>query len=205
VALSFSEAIKTCFQKFAEFRGRDSRPEFWWFALLYYLVIFAPVVAFLFISQDTHSFNQATFDDSATNGTGLVFGLILSAAVLAMLIPYLAVGTRRLHDTGKPGCWWFITLVPFGSIILIVFWASVRGQRAESIRAASWCPSGTAPGLFAAAPAPTFSAVGPSPPPRGGPVVWRCNRRSRAPGLPPYLPKGSRPGWYWLRVRPAPM
>jgi uncharacterized membrane protein YhaH (DUF805 family) len=123
-ALSFSEAIKTCFQKFAEFRGWASRPEFWWFALVYYLVIFAPVVAFLFISQDSNSFNQATFDNQGTNGTGLVFGLILSAAVLAMLIPYLAVGTRRLHDPGKPGWWWFITLVPFGSIILIVFWAS---------------------------------------------------------------------------------
>jgi uncharacterized membrane protein YhaH (DUF805 family) len=130
-ALSFSEAIKTCFQKFAEFRGRASRPEFWWFALLYYLVIFAPVVAFLFISQDSNSFNQATFDDPGTNGTGLVFGLILSVAVLAMLIPYLAVGTRRLHDTGKPGWWWFITLVPFGSIILIVFWAS-EGDRGSN-------------------------------------------------------------------------
>ena len=44
-ALSFSEAIRTCFRKYTEFRGRASRPEFWWFALLYYLVIFAPVVA----------------------------------------------------------------------------------------------------------------------------------------------------------------
>ena len=31
--LSFTEAIKTCFQKYAEFRGRASRPEFWWFVL----------------------------------------------------------------------------------------------------------------------------------------------------------------------------
>src|SRR4029453_1162400 len=34
-ALSFSEAIKTCFQKFAEFRGRASRPEFWGFPVPY--------------------------------------------------------------------------------------------------------------------------------------------------------------------------
>jgi hypothetical protein len=47
--------------------------------------------------------------------------------------------------------------------------------------------------------------LGPSPPPHGEPIVWRSNRRLRAPGLPLYLPKGRRPGWYLLRVRPAPM
>ena len=50
-ALSFFEAIKTCFQKFAEFRGRASRPEFWWFALLYYIVIFAPIVPLIAASS----------------------------------------------------------------------------------------------------------------------------------------------------------
>jgi hypothetical protein len=50
-ALSFSEAIRTCFQKYAEFRGRASRPEFWWFALLYYLVIFAPIVPLIAIGS----------------------------------------------------------------------------------------------------------------------------------------------------------
>jgi uncharacterized membrane protein YhaH (DUF805 family) len=160
-ALSFSEAIKTCFQKFAEFRGRASRPEFWWFALLYYLVIFAPVVAFLFISQDSDSFNQATFDNPGTNGTGLVFGLILSVAVLAMLIPYLAVGTRRLHDTGKPGWWWFITLVPFGSIILIVFWA-IEGDKGSN-------QYGPPPGAQAVQPAPPGSLPPPPPPPPPSP------------------------------------
>jgi len=160
-ALSFSEAIKTCFQKFAEFRGRASRPEFWWFALLYYLVIFAPVVAFLFISQDSDSYNQATFDNPGTNGTGLVFGLILSAAVLAMLIPYLAVGTRRLHDTGKPGWWWFITLVPFGSIILIVFWA-IEGDKGSN-------QYGPHPGAQAVQPAPPGSLPPPPPPPPPSP------------------------------------
>jgi hypothetical protein len=36
--------------------------------------------------------------------------------------------------------------------------------------------------------------LGPSPPPHGEPIVWRSNRRLRAPGLPLYLPKGRRPG-----------
>ena len=43
--VSFAEAIKTCFQKYAEFRGRAARPEFWWFFLLYYILIVAPLGA----------------------------------------------------------------------------------------------------------------------------------------------------------------
>jgi uncharacterized membrane protein YhaH (DUF805 family) len=153
--LSFAEAVSTCFRKFADFRGRATRPEFWWFVLLYYIVILAPVVAFLFISQDSDSFNQATFDDPGSNGTGLVFGLILSVAVIAMLIPYMAAGVRRLHDMGKSGWWWLIGLVPFGWIVLLVFLAS-EGDR-------GWNRYGPPPGVQAVPPPPQGTLP---PPPR---------------------------------------
>jgi hypothetical protein len=42
---------------------------------------------------------------------------------LAVLLPSLAVGVRRLHDTGKSGWYVLFELVPFGAIVLIVFWA----------------------------------------------------------------------------------
>jgi uncharacterized membrane protein YhaH (DUF805 family) len=157
VGLSFAEAVSTCFRKFADFRGRATRPEFWWFVLLYYIVILTPVVAFLFISQDSDSFNQATFDNPGTNGAGLVFGLILSVAVLAMLIPYLAAGVRRLHDTGKSGWWWLIGLVPFGWIVLLVFLAS-EGDR-------DWNRYGPPPGVQAVPPPPQGTLPPPPPPP----------------------------------------
>ena len=32
--MNFSEAIKVCFRKYADFSGRATRPEFWWFVLL---------------------------------------------------------------------------------------------------------------------------------------------------------------------------
>jgi uncharacterized membrane protein YhaH (DUF805 family) len=42
---------------------------------------------------------------------------------LAMLLPELAVGARRLHDTGRSGWWQLLLLIPvIGVIILIVFW-----------------------------------------------------------------------------------
>jgi uncharacterized membrane protein YhaH (DUF805 family) len=39
-----------------------------------------------------------------------------------VLLPDLAVGARRLHDTGKSGWWQLLLIVPLGVIVLIVFW-----------------------------------------------------------------------------------
>jgi uncharacterized membrane protein YhaH (DUF805 family) len=154
--LSFFEAIATCFRKYADFRGRASRPEFWWFVLPYYIAILLPVVAFPFISQDSDSFNQATLDKPGTNGAVLLFGLILAVVVVGMLIPYLAVGVRRLHDTGRSGWWWFIGLVPFGWVALLVFLAS-DGDR-------GWNRYGPPAGVQAVPPAPQGTL--PPPPPK---------------------------------------
>ena len=86
-SMDFGEAIKVCFNKFADFNGRARRSEFWWFQLFAYLV------------------------SGITCGIG---GLVL-------LIPLLAVTSRRLHDTGHSGWWQLIQLVPFG-VILIIIW-----------------------------------------------------------------------------------
>ena len=152
-ALSFSEAIKTCFQKFAEFRGRASRPEFWWFALLYYIVIFAPIVPLIAVV----SVGDQPWDEADLGVAGVVFGIVFWGAALALTIPHLAVGTRRLHDTGKPAWWWFITLVPFGSIILIVFWAS-EGDKGSN-------QYGPPPGAQVVQPVPPGALPPPPPPP----------------------------------------
>ena len=117
--MSFAEAIKTCFKKYADFSGRASRPEFWWFVLFYYLVILLPVVPWIAI--DARSVNQAPIEDPGTTTAVAVFGVLVVVVFLALLIPYLAAGVRRLHDTGKSGWWWLISFVPFGSIVLIVF------------------------------------------------------------------------------------
>jgi uncharacterized membrane protein YhaH (DUF805 family) len=151
--LSFSEAIKTCFQKFAEFRGRASRPEFWWFALLYYIVIFAPIVPLIAVGL----VDDQPWDEADSNVAGVVFGIVFWVAALALIIPCLAVGTRRLHDTGKPGWWWFITLVPFGLIILIVFWAIEGGKGSNQY--------GPPPGAQVVQAAPAGALPPPPPPP----------------------------------------
>ena len=99
--MSFGEALATCFRKYSDFNGRASRAEYWWFFLFYVLAIF---------------------------GLALLVGLSHSATpfllVLGLILPQIAVAVRRLHDTGKPGTWYLITLIPYvGPIWLIVLLA----------------------------------------------------------------------------------
>jgi uncharacterized membrane protein YhaH (DUF805 family) len=44
---------------------------------------------------------------------------------LVTLLPSLAMGVRRLHDTDRSGWWWLLSFIPLiGIIVLIVFWCS---------------------------------------------------------------------------------
>lgn len=95
--VTFQEAIRICFVKFADFTGRASRPEFWWFTLFMLLL--------------TAAFTSV--DETA----GSVFQI-------AMLLPFLAVGARRLRDSGNNPWWLFGLLIPVGGIIILgVLWA----------------------------------------------------------------------------------
>lgn len=96
--MTFSESISTCFIKYATFDGRASRPEFWWFILFTWLV---------------------------SAGLGLINDVLSGLFSLGVLIPSLAVGARRLHDTNRSGWLQLLWLLPvIGWIILIVFFAS---------------------------------------------------------------------------------
>jgi uncharacterized membrane protein YhaH (DUF805 family) len=103
--MSFVDAVKTCFSKYVTFGGRARRSEYWWW---YLFVVIVGVVA---------SILDALFG-TRSNGTGVIQGL----AGLALLLPSLAVGVRRLHDTDRSGWWLLIGLIPIvGTIVLIVF------------------------------------------------------------------------------------
>jgi uncharacterized membrane protein YhaH (DUF805 family) len=51
---------------------------------------------------------------------------------LAVLVPGIAVGVRRLHDTGRTGWWWLISFIPLiGTIWIIVLFVLPGDQGAN--------------------------------------------------------------------------
>lgn len=116
--MSFGSAIRSAFGKYATFSGRASRSEFWWFAvfvLLVDIVLYLPLVLML---------PAQSSDPGATSGPTLVITaslLILGVFSLVVILPFLSVLVRRLHDTDRSGWWYWIVLVPFiGNIWLLV-------------------------------------------------------------------------------------
>lgn len=101
--MSFTTSIRTCFSKYAVFSGRARRSEYWWFYL------------FCVIVQTVLSIGQRTSSHT-------LFELLGGLVGLALLLPELGVGVRRLHDGDRSGWWILIGLIPLiGTIVLLVF------------------------------------------------------------------------------------
>ncbi len=104
-------------RQYADFSGRARRTEFWMFVLFN-----AIALIILGILDNLLGFSTTTMGTGSIAVSG---GILTAIYQLAVLIPSLAVGARRLHDTGKSGWWQLLALIPLvGAIILIVFWAT---------------------------------------------------------------------------------
>jgi uncharacterized membrane protein YhaH (DUF805 family) len=95
--VSFGDAVLSVLRQYATFRGRASRPEFWWWYLCAVLVNIA-----------TSLVENAAHDAIGVSLLGTFVGL-------GLLLPTLAVSVRRLHDSGLSG-WW--VLAPVGLAVL---------------------------------------------------------------------------------------
>jgi uncharacterized membrane protein YhaH (DUF805 family) len=93
--MDFQTAVKTCFSKYADFSGRASRSEYWWFVLAELVVL---VVA------------------------SLIHRYVYVIAALGFLAPALAVGARRLHDIDKSGWLQLLMIIPIVNLVLIYFY-----------------------------------------------------------------------------------
>lgn len=113
--MTFTEAVRSVVQdNYANFSGRARRSEYWYFVLFNIIIsIVAAVVDQLLMS---------------IIGFGFV-GIIVS---LGLLIPGIAVGARRLHDTDRSGWWLLIGLIPLIGAIVLIIWMATEGTKGDN-------------------------------------------------------------------------
>lgn len=99
--MTFGESISTCFSKYATFDGRATRSEFWWFFLFTFL---------------------------ASAAASMVSETLSGLFSLAVLLPSLAVGARRLHDVDKSAWLLLLWLIPVIGWIILIVWAAQEGK-----------------------------------------------------------------------------
>ena len=109
-------AVRKVLSNYATFTGRASRPEFWWWILAVFLATLAAQAVDAILIGPILGFDFG--DESA----GQPVSLLLS---LAIVLPALAVGARRLHDMGKSGWWLLIGFVPIVGV-LVLLWFYTR-------------------------------------------------------------------------------
>ncbi len=111
--MSFGQAVSSFFSNYANFQGRTRRSGYWWVVL--FLVVISAVLWFV----DLQLFAGLWPQDLLDQGSGpisIVFGL-------AIIVPVIALGVRRLHDTNRSGWWVLLGFIPLiGSIVLFVFY-----------------------------------------------------------------------------------
>ncbi|MGE0487138.1 MAG: DUF805 domain-containing protein [Gammaproteobacteria bacterium] len=100
-------------KKYAVFSGRARRKEYWFFVL--FNIIVSVVLSVI---------DGVTGTLDTEGGVGLLSGLY----TLAVIVPSIAVGIRRLHDIGRSGWWLLIVLVPLIGALVLLFFAVQDSQ-----------------------------------------------------------------------------
>lgn len=97
MTLTFGQTISICLLKYTTFIGRATRLEYWRFFLFAFLTPLA---------------------------SSIVSELLAALFLLAVLMPFLAVSARRLHDTDRSGWFLLLWMVPIVGWIILMAWAA---------------------------------------------------------------------------------
>ncbi|HEY5063830.1 MAG TPA: DUF805 domain-containing protein [Xanthobacteraceae bacterium] len=103
--MNFVDSIKLGFSNYVNFTGRACRSEYWYWALFVLIgAIVARIIDYVIGAPIAYT----------------IFGL-------AVLIPYIAIGVRRLHDTDRSGWWLFLSFIPLVGAIILIIWFCTKG------------------------------------------------------------------------------
>lgn len=109
--VSFTQALPLAMANYANFDGRATQGEYWWFVLASFLLNFS-----------ASWFGVMLFGLGSSEQVALYW-----VVVLVLAIPGFSVFFRRLHDTGRSGWWWMLSLTIIGAIPLLV-WLCQEGD-----------------------------------------------------------------------------
>lgn len=98
--MTFTDAVRICFIKYADFAGCASRPEYWWWSL---------------------------FTLIGTLALQVVSDHLALGFSIATLVPGVAVTSRRLHDTDRSGWWQLLWFLPLVGWVFLVVWCAQEG------------------------------------------------------------------------------
>ena len=109
-------------KRYADFTGRSRPKEYWMFVLF----VAVAMVLLTFVDAALGLGTSERYANSGPMGFAVGFnnsgGLLTAIFALGVLVPGIAVGVRRLHDTDRSGWWLLIGLIPvIGTIVLLVF------------------------------------------------------------------------------------
>ena len=113
--------LDTIRNKFALFKGKATRKEFWYFTLFDFATLFA---LFLFDVILVKIVGARSSIYTFYNILGFLF-------LFGLLIPRIAIGVRRLHDVNMSGWFYLVNLIPYLGIILFL-WAAVQPSRSSN-------------------------------------------------------------------------
>lgn len=117
------EAFNTYFldiikNKYAQFDGRARRKEYWMFMAVYIVIyIVLAIIAAIF--------------GAISSTLGSIFYGLIGLACLAIVVPSIALGIRRLHDTNKSGWFMLLGLVPIANLYLL-YLLIIEGDKGDN-------------------------------------------------------------------------
>ncbi len=105
--MGFTESVRRNLttRAYAQFSGRASRSEYWWFMLFTYFV-----------------FSAIGLLDSISQGP------FVAIPGIAVMVPMVSLSIRRLHDVGMRGWWFFVWLVPLVGLLTLVYLLAKRSE-----------------------------------------------------------------------------
>jgi uncharacterized membrane protein YhaH (DUF805 family) len=118
--------------RYFEINGRSTRREYWWYGLGMFLAFVAAVLIDYKLGYIVRGRN--------------VMPPVTLFALIIHVIPGITLTVRRLHDTGKSGFWYFISLVPFIGGLWLFYLTGIKGPEYE---AQDYGPDPREPGAFA--------------------------------------------------------